>query len=157
MTALDPEKRERLLALYTGLEDAVAAAGPVCQASGRCCRFTEYGHTLFLSEIEARFLFEPGIAAATVVSRDGCPYQVDGLCAARDRRPLGCRVYFCDPAYAQRQVELAEEYLQRLKRLHEEWNEPWRYAPLAVFANQATRNGTEVSAIGPPVDLVEIT
>ena len=27
----------------------MARLGPVCQLSGRCCRFKEYGHTLFVS------------------------------------------------------------------------------------------------------------
>src|SRR5687768_16095240 len=48
--------RESILALYRQVDAEVAAAGPVCQASGRCCRFREYGHTLFLSKMEAEVL-----------------------------------------------------------------------------------------------------
>ena len=33
------------------------------------------------------------------VTADFCPFQKDNLCTAREPRPLGCRVYFCDPAY----------------------------------------------------------
>ena len=42
--------------LYAELDAAVAGSAPVCQISGRCCRFREYGHTLFLSAPEADYL-----------------------------------------------------------------------------------------------------
>jgi len=48
--------RRQVLELYREVDAAVAAAGPVCLASGRCCRFKEYGHTLFLSNLEAEVL-----------------------------------------------------------------------------------------------------
>ena len=38
-----------LRALYADLDRQVAAIGPVCELSGRCCRFLEFGHTLFVS------------------------------------------------------------------------------------------------------------
>jgi hypothetical protein len=43
------ELRRLVRELYREVDAAVAAAGPVCVASGRCCRFKEYGHVLFLS------------------------------------------------------------------------------------------------------------
>ena len=48
--------RRQVLELYQEVDQAVAAAGPVCIASGRCCRFKEYGHILFLSNLEAEVL-----------------------------------------------------------------------------------------------------
>src|SRR5215203_2587433 len=96
---MDATLRERVLAIYAAADAAVAAAAPRCDASGRCCRFTEYGHTLFLSHFEAEILLESAPPYTTPVTRDGCPFQVDNLCTARDARPLGCRIYFCDPAY----------------------------------------------------------
>ena len=50
--------RWEVLAVYAAADAAVRAAGPRCDASGRCCRFTEYGHTLFLSAFEAEILLE---------------------------------------------------------------------------------------------------
>ena len=50
--------RRQVLALYQEVDRAVAAAGPVCVASGRCCRFKEYGHTLFISNLEAEVLLD---------------------------------------------------------------------------------------------------
>ena len=52
------EVRREVLAVYAAVDAAVAAAGPRCDASGRCCRFTEYNHTLFLSHFEAELLLE---------------------------------------------------------------------------------------------------
>ena len=50
------DMRQRVMAIYAAADAAVAAAGPRCDASGRCCRFTEYGHTLFISQLEAEVL-----------------------------------------------------------------------------------------------------
>src|SRR5262249_3331512 len=41
--------RADLRALYQALDAEVSRLGPVCRLSGRCCRFQEYGHTLFVS------------------------------------------------------------------------------------------------------------
>ena len=107
--------RRDVLAIYAEADAAVAAAGPRCDASGRCCRFTEYGHTLFISHFEAEILLESAPPFARPVSRDGCPFQVGGLCTAREARPLGCRIYFCDPAYESRMSEITEAAVAGLK------------------------------------------
>jgi Fe-S-cluster containining protein len=85
-----------VLELYAEVDREVAAAGPVCVASGRCCRFKEYGHTLFLSHLEADVLLAAAPPYDTPVSADYCPFQKENLCTAREPRPLGCRVYYCD-------------------------------------------------------------
>src|SRR5690349_17711 len=92
----------------------IAARKPVCRASGRCCKFEEYGHRLYVTAAEMAYFAKhqaPGAAPETTGERRvvvslpqffagnaprGCPYQVDGLCTAREARPLGCRLYFCD-------------------------------------------------------------
>ena len=81
--------RDAIRAVYAAADAAVAAAGPRCDASGRCCRFTEYGHTLFISAFEAEILLESAPAYEQPVSPAGCPFQVNGLCTARETRPLG--------------------------------------------------------------------
>jgi len=128
--------RSELLALYDDLAAEIAAAGPVCDLSGRCCRFKEYGHTLFLSRPEADLLLEPGLPENAVVDEGGCPFQVQGLCTARDRRPLGCRVYYCDPNYAGVGEGLSERYIARLKKLHVESAAAWEYRPLHDFLRE---------------------
>ncbi len=125
--------RDGLLAIYKDLAADVDAAAPVCELSGRCCRFKEYGHTLFISRPEAELLLEPGLPPNAAIDEAGCPFQVEGLCTARDRRPMGCRVYFCDPSYAGVGEALTERYLLRLKQLHDETGTPWEYRPLHNF------------------------
>ena len=49
----------------TKLDAEVARLGPVCQLSGRCCRFKEYGHTLFVSTAEVQFLLGSGARASS--------------------------------------------------------------------------------------------
>jgi Fe-S-cluster containining protein len=127
----------RVLEIYREADAAVAAAGPVCVASGRCCRFKEYGHALFLSNLEAEVLLAAAPHYQQPVSADFCPFQKDNLCMAREPRPLGCRVYFCDPHYQDQSHEITETYLRRLKALAAEQGIEWRYAPLHQFLNQA--------------------
>jgi hypothetical protein len=137
-----PELRRRVLDVYTAVDAAVAAAAPRCDASGQCCRFAEYGHTLFLSHFEAELLLETAPPYTKPVSRDGCPFQVDNLCTARQERPLGCRIYFCDPAYQETGHRITEEAVAKLKQLADESGAGWRYAPLHVFLNEAERPNT---------------
>ncbi len=137
------EVREALAILYAELDAAVAEAAPVCRLSGRCCRFEEYGHALFLSAPEAAVL----LADAPPPSRpldDGetCPWQdASGRCTARAARPLGCRVYFCDPAYEGKAPELTERFLARLKALAAARGWPWDYAPLHRHLREAAARG----------------
>jgi Fe-S-cluster containining protein len=147
---MTPDLRARVLAIYAAADAVVAAAGPRCDASGRCCRFKEYGHTLFISNLEAEVLLEAAPPYAKPVSGDACPFQVDNLCTARDPRPLGCRVYFCDPTYQETGNAITETYLRRLKELATEVGAAWRYAPLHVFLNEGAGRGPAPRAESEP-------
>jgi Fe-S-cluster containining protein len=143
-TGLDVDQfREALQGVYAEVESEVARLAPVCEISGRCCRFEEYGHTLFLSAPEFALL----LADAPKASRplDGgatCPWQDNrGRCSARGARPLGCRIYFCDPAYQPMSPEIAEEGISRLKKLVDELRLPWDYAPLHNHLRRALEDG----------------
>lgn len=131
-----PDVNERVSAIYAAIDAAVAAAGPKCDSSGRCCRFKEYGHTLFISQLEADVLLASAPPYEKPVSSDFCPFQKENLCTAREPRPLGCRVYFCDPAYQEIGNQITETYLRELKQLADEFDLGWRYAPLHVFLNE---------------------
>src|SRR5271166_1922667 len=109
--------RRKVLELYQEVDRAVAAAGPVCVASGRCCRFKEYGHVLFLTNLEADVLLAGAPPYEQPVSPDFCPFQKDNLCTAREPRPLGCRIYYCDPSYQETGVAISEKYVRRLKEM----------------------------------------
>lgn len=152
--------------LYAALEDEIALQRPVCKASGRCCHFESYGHRLYVTTVEM-VVFEHYRRAAAMASQPngviqpaepkldawrfplpllddsgevnpGCPWQVNGLCAAREGRPLGCRIYFCDESSNAWQASAYERFHGELKRLHEmfgigysytEWRQALRALP----------------------------
>jgi hypothetical protein len=135
--------RDELRSIYEALDREIAELGPICRLSGLCCRFAEYGHTLFLSEPEFDLLLSEAPAPSRPLD-DGetCPWQdLQGRCTAREARPLGCRVYFCDPRHGPHAPELSERFLTRLKRLAERHQRPWNYAPLHRHARQARDAG----------------
>src|SRR5260370_35691201 len=132
---MSEELRRQVLELYQGVDREVAAAGPVCVASGRCCRFKEYGHVLFISNLEADVLLASAPPYEQPVSSDFCPFQKDNLCTAREPRPLGCRVYYCDPSYHETGNRITEKYLHRLKELARDHGVASRYSPPHHFLN----------------------
>src|SRR3954449_10149612 len=132
---MTPAVRERVLRIYAEADAEVAAAGPVCVASGRCCRFAEYGHVLYLSGLEADVLLAAAPPYEQPVSPAFCPFQKGNLCTAREPRPLGCRVYYCDPSYQETGNQITEKYLHRLKQLANDNGVDWLYAPLHHFLN----------------------
>jgi hypothetical protein len=129
--------------LYNELEGELARLGPVCELSGRCCRFKEHGHTLFVSALEFQFFLASAPAAQRPLDGgETCPWQDQrGHCTARAARPLGCRVYFCDPIYLPSANELSEDFITRLKHLASEHGLPWDYAPLHRHLNAALAEG----------------
>jgi hypothetical protein len=131
----EPVERDwkgELRVLYAELDREVAGLGPVCVLSGRCCRFEEYGHTLFISTAEAEYLVVSGPAPARALDSGAtCPWQDSrGQCTARDGRPLGCRIYYCDASFQEEGHRLSERYIGRLKKLSCEHGIAWNYAPL---------------------------
>jgi hypothetical protein len=125
-----PDANLRLI--YDEVDAAVSSAGPICELSGRCCRFREYGHTLFLSGPEFGYLVRHAPSPVRPVdSGETCPWQdQSGRCCAREARPLGCRVYFCDPTYQDLAPVLSEQFISQLKKHAERHNLAWNYAPL---------------------------
>lgn len=138
----DPRLKSGLLQIYNDLAQDLARLAPVCDLSGRCCRFTEYGHRLYLTRIEADLLLADGLPKNAEVNEHGCPFQQGTLCTAREKRPFGCRVFFCDPNYAGQAEVLSEKYLEQLRQLHAETETPWDYAELQVFLQEQSSKGT---------------
>src|SRR5258708_16508116 len=134
---MNDQVHSQVIDLYRSVDAAVAAAGPVCVASGKCCRFKEYDHTLFLSNLEAEVLLASAPPFEQPVSADFCPFQKESLCTAREPRPLGCRIYFCDPNYQETSQRISEDAIGKLKRLAEKHGLDWRHPPLHEFLNQA--------------------
>ncbi|MBN1489860.1 MAG: hypothetical protein JXA69_08080 [Phycisphaerae bacterium] len=116
-----------MAAFYEILDAAIAAHEPLCQNRGDCCRFDEYGHNLFVTPLEAAYFLAKHGPSGTTEATGGCPYQIDGRCRARAGRPLGCRVFHCDPNAQTWQSPLTEEHLAKLRALHERLGVPYAY------------------------------
>lgn len=117
--------------VYLALQDAIDLRKPICETSGRCCRFDEYGHRLFVTTMEMG-AFLSGLERGRSQSIDpvgggGCPFQVRGLCGVHAIRPFGCRIFFCDATAADWQKDQYERFHTELKRLHEALGIPYFY------------------------------
>lgn len=146
--------RASIRKVYGDLSHEIAVAGPVCDLSGRCCRFEEWDHTLFLSGIEADMLLAEAPPACRPLDGGAtCPWQDGhGRCTAREARPLGCRVYFCDPTYQETGQALSETYLSRLKSVAAAHDLPWNYAPLHQHLRAAVERGQWQSPANPAAE-----
>lgn len=121
------ELHARMATFYAAVDEAVAAHRPVCRNRGACCRFDSFGHKLYVTTVELAF-FLHGLRDRPRLPQEGaCPYQVGGLCTARDHRPLGCRVFFCDPETRDWQGPEYERRLIELRQLSSEFGVPYRY------------------------------
>ncbi len=130
---------------------AVAARGPVCWASGRCCNFERSGHSLFVTGLEAAYtvsrlsapLLEPEIDRA--LARGGCPFQVGNLCGVHAIKPIACRVYFCDRSAQAWQQDLSERLQRDVRSLHDRFGVAYRYAEWRGLLRAVVRAGGAVS------------
>src|SRR5262245_16386360 len=86
---------------YRQVDSVVAAHRPICWNRGACCKFGAFGHRLLVTDLELSYFAHGRGHDLRVVTTDACPYQVDGMCTAREHRPLGCRIYFCDESAQQ--------------------------------------------------------
>src|SRR4051794_11160897 len=59
------EVRHAVGQVYEDLARAVSQQKPVCNTSGRCCRFEEFGHRLYVTTMElAAFVYELQLGSA---------------------------------------------------------------------------------------------
>src|SRR4051812_5783625 len=90
-----PEVREAIAAVYRDLETRIDLRKPMCKTSGRCCRFDDFGHRLYVTTIElAGFVYDLELRSSVIAQGDGggCPFQLNGLCGVHAIRPFGCRI-----------------------------------------------------------------
>lgn len=124
------EVRAAVESIYTHLQRQIDSRKPLCNTSGRCCRFDEFGHRLYVTTMElATFVYglEMSTRDAQLSDSSGCPFQIQGLCSVHPIRPFGCRIFFCDASSAIWQQEQYERFHTQLKSLHEALNVPYRY------------------------------
>ena len=148
--------------IYTSLADAIEIRRPICKTSGRCCRFEEFGHRLYVTTMElAKFSGDLSVVRGQLsvvadesgaghrlpilttgsgpqaADQPGCPFQSGGLCGVHTLRPFGCRIFFCDQTSTAWQQELYERLHGQLRQLHDELRVPyfyveWRFALRAL-------------------------
>ncbi len=143
--ARDPLIRAELESIYAAARAAIAARGPACWASGRCCRFATAGHRLYTTGLETAYALAhapPGIALtpdslAAARARGDCPFLTANLCGIHAAKPLPCRLFFCDRSAETWQHDLSERLLADLRALHDRHALTYRYAEwrdlLALF------------------------
>jgi len=120
--------------VFAYIAAATESRRPVCRTSGRCCKFEEWGHRLYVTGLEAAYTIArlPAPLAPTALddarARGGCPFQVEKLCSVHAIRPFACRVYFCDETSTEWQRELYERMLREIRAIHDRHSIEYRYA-----------------------------
>jgi Fe-S-cluster containining protein len=122
-----PEIRQAILAVYEKLEAEVATQRPLCVLSGRCCRFDEFGHRLFVTTMELAVFLSDLPVKDWPTNPAGCPFQVGKMCGVHGIRPFGCRMFFCDETSTDWQRQAYERFHGEIKRLHETHQVPYVY------------------------------
>lgn len=134
VAAADPGVDAELRAIYDALGREIDRRSPTCWLSGNCCKFDSYGHRLYVTGLEIAWMLQrldsPGrerLRDAQLPQADGCAFQVEKLCSIRDLRPLGCRLFYCDPTAEPWMNEVYEQFLSQLRALHERYHLPYSY------------------------------
>ena len=82
--------------LYAQIDAAVAERGPTCWASGKCCKFDEFGHRLYVTGLEIAWFLnqveqdgagaDAGVRYITAFStEDAYPRADQGRCPPDER------------------------------------------------------------------------
>ncbi len=141
-----PDVINAMREFYERADHVIAEKKATCWNKGDCCRFGEYGHRLYVTALEVAYYLAIGheqdtpyspllgndSATFTVLnnldSADACPHAHDHRCHARERRPLGCRIFYCDPQAQNWQGPMTEESLAELRGMHDFLNVPYFYS-----------------------------
>lgn len=122
-----PDVRAAVVKVYESLAAETAVRKPLCVLSGRCCRFDEYGHRLYVTTIELAAFIPEKQPADHNWDGTSCPFQIGKLCSVHSIRPMGCRLFFCDQSSNDWQHEQYEIFHAKLKSLHESLDVPYQY------------------------------
>lgn len=119
-----------LCKLYDQVDRELADRGAVCLGGGTCCKFDVTEHQLYLSTGELALLTATALPSSPRGKPRRCPYQVNTRCAVRDRRALGCRIFFCDPQLSDFCQKSYEAYHRQVRLLHQRHCLPYAYVEL---------------------------
>jgi hypothetical protein len=127
-----PEVVAAMRRFYEDADRDIATQPATCWNRGDCCRFGQFGHRLFVTSLEVCYYIATGEMPPPITD-DTCPHAFDGKCHARDRRPLGCRIFYCDPNAQSWQGPFTEDRLAVLRDLHQKLDVPYVYADWMAF------------------------
>jgi uncharacterized protein len=134
--------------LYQIIDQHLSGAESDCSVCGRCCRFDQFDHRLYVTTLEMLYLVH-GIEKLNLtvpkISDSRCPFQKDNQCTLRTLRPSGCRIFFCRGLDKNYQHELTEEILRQLRRFHMDFNAVYYYADLLDWLDGYHRYGIRQS------------
>ena len=142
-SALDAALGE-LKELYAALDEQISALSFKCRRDGDCCRFSRSGLCLYITWLEARYLFgsvgdlQAGDDCA-LHEGDDCAFQDGNICVRRDQRALGCRVYGCDRAYEAESAAIYETFHAQIGAIHEKHGLPYEYRDIRDWARIFSR------------------
>ena len=145
------EVRDAVARVYAELQHEIDTRRPRCNASGRCCRFDEFGHRLYVTTIELAAFVSDLSTQPELPDSTGCPFQLNGLCGVHPIRPFGCRIFFCDATSDDWQQIHYERFHGQLKRLHEELKVPYRYLEWREALNELGLPATASPKQGLPI------
>lgn len=122
---------DELQVLYARLAAELEPLRRHCDSRGVCCRFSQCGHMLYLTDLEAAEMTRSGATPDAAQSEAGtCPYLRGGLCGIRDQRGIGCRLYYCDRTYHDDRNALCEKYLKEARQIEARYGIAHRYRPV---------------------------
>ena len=121
--------------VYVALDRRIAARVPRCINRGQCCKFDSFGHNLFVTSVELAY-FMGRREGPLLAGAGSCPYHQRGRCTARRARPVGCRIFFCEPASQGWQSDETETTLREIKRLHTQFCVRYAYVEWLSALNQ---------------------
>ena len=119
-----------VLGIYESLDEETPLLDLTCSSCGDCCRFDTSGIRLYLStgELAALSSLDPPVPEAPVSGR--CPYQVGNECHARNNRPLGCRIFFCENPPGYNMEQEYERWHGAIQSLHQTHCLPYAYVDI---------------------------
>ena len=125
---LSDDARRELEELYREVDRRIASTGVECWVRGVCCDFDRTDHRLYASSIEVAYVREKHWQEWPSDSRL-CPFWVEGRCTERERRPLGCRTYFCDASFRDETHSIYEVAHRAIQELAARHGLDYRYTP----------------------------
>lgn len=131
------ENNMELEQIYNKLDIELSKINPGCDGCGTCCHFDEYGHELYVSNIEVEYILENVDVPPFDPDQKTCPFFVEKKCTIREHRTLGCRVFFCNPDYKEQSYEIYNKYYKMIKDIAIKKQTEWSYLPMVKsLANQ---------------------